>query len=63
MESLAKHNYSGIDNGTIDCQFLQGFRSTELETEVNVFLTQPVNNDMNFDAMELTFVNGHREGL
>ena len=36
MESLIDYGYSGMDNGTKVCHFLQGIKSTDLEAAVNV---------------------------
>ena len=36
MESLTDYSYSGMVNGTKVCHILQGIKSTELETWVNV---------------------------
>ena len=41
MESLADNGYSGVNNGTEICHFLQGIKSTELEAAVNVVCAQP----------------------
>ena len=36
MEGLADHGYSGINDGTKVCYFLQGIRRADLEAAVNV---------------------------
>ena len=48
-ESLKDHGYSGIDNGTKVCIFLQGIRGTELEEVVNVVCIQPEKYEKDFD--------------
>ena len=48
MESLADHEYNGIDDGTKVPNFPQGIRSTMLEAAVS---TQPVKYGKDFDSM------------
>ena len=50
MESLTDYGYSGMDNSTKVCHFLQGIKSTELETAVDVVWAQPGKYGMDFDA-------------
>ena len=50
MESLTDYSYSGIDNHTKVCHFLQGIKSTEMEAAINVVRDQPENYGMDFDA-------------
>ena len=49
-ESLADYGYSGMDNGTKVCHFLQGIKSTELEAAVKIVWVKPEKNRMHFDA-------------
>ena len=41
IESITDYGYSGMDNGTKVCHFLQGIKSTELVAAVNVVWAQP----------------------
>ena len=50
MESLTDCGYSGIDNGTKACHFLQGIKSTELEAVVNIVQAQLEKYGTDFDA-------------
>ena len=50
MESLTDYGYSGMDNGTKVCHFLQCIKSTELEAAVNVIWAQPEKYGTDFDA-------------
>ena len=36
MQNLKDHGWSGIDNDTNVCHFLQGVKSSELEADINV---------------------------
>ena len=51
MESLTDYHYSGMDNGTKVCHFLQGIKSSELEATVNVVHSQPEKYGTDFDAV------------
>ena len=50
IESLTGYGYIWIDNGTDVCHFLQGIKSTELETTANVVQVQPEKCDADFDV-------------
>ena len=50
MESPSDFGYSGMDNGTKVCHFLQGIKFTELEAAVNVVWAQPEKYGTDFDA-------------
>ena len=49
MESIADHGYSDIEDGTKVHHFLQGIKSTELETPKNFVKAQPEKYDKDFD--------------
>ena len=50
MICLANHGYSGINDGTKVCHFLQRIKCTELEAAVNVVQTQPEKYGKDFGA-------------
>ena len=49
MESLTDYGYSGMDNGTKICHFLQGIKSPVLEAAVDVVCAQPEKYGTDFD--------------
>ena len=51
MESLTDYGYSGMDNGSKVCHFLQGIKSSELEAMVNVVHAQPEMYGTDFDVV------------
>ena len=51
MEGLADHGYSGINDGTKVCYFLQGIRRADLEAAVNVVWAQMKKYHEGFDTM------------
>ena len=51
MESFTDYGYSGMDNGTKVCHFLQGIKSPELETVVNVVCAQQGKYGTDFDTV------------
>ena len=53
IESLTDYGYSGMDDGTKVCPFLQGNKNTELEAAVNVVQAQLETYCTDFHAMVL----------
>ena len=63
MESLCDYGYSGINNGTKVCHFLQGIKGDHLVAVINVVWAQPEKQGKDFVASVLSEANGHKEGL
>ena len=51
MENLTDYGYSGMENCTMVCHFLQGIKSPELEAAVNVVGAQPEKYGTDFDTV------------
>ena len=55
MESHTDSGYSGMDNGTKVCHFLQGIKRTEFEAVVNVVHAKPEKYGTDFDTTVFIF--------